>query len=338
MKIYDQVQSTSRRKVLELDVVSNFFCEFGAIERKYKDELVGLCIKFQKQVYEAFSDEKMQQFFQMLFNNLLQRSDQITRAQKSFEDITSKIGAMNKDFQKSIRGRIDLLDQGLVSYAELLKDNRVKYLEYIKECNALNDKSHKKLDDLQDQLDLVFDLQEVVDQVRDRPDKVRLLDRIANFKVDVGKRKAQKMKDKFREQRSKNNWTEKDDFMFSERWDELRGEVMRQTKMRMIQLKNQEKAIIANTEKRIGEFSKREEGFHVQLSDQMFEYLRHMESSLSDCVRTELSWKNQTKSLLVQFMYSYFPDKKDMILKKAERTEKSIEEFISKFSLISKVD
>jgi hypothetical protein len=337
MKVYDQIQTTSHKKMQEVEVVLNFFKDFGEIERKYKDELVGLCIKYQKEVYEAFADEKMEQFFQMVFNNLLQRSDKITRGQKTFTEIKEKMSVMKKELQKTMKTRMEELDIGLVRYAELVRENKGRYEEYIKECNILNNKSHKKLEILQDEMDGVYEMEEMVLEAEDHEDQIKLVDRIANFKMDLGKRKAQKMKDKFREQRSKKKWSEKNLKMFKEKWEELKNKVVEQTRLRMKKIKKQEKAVIGNTENKINETSWKEEGVHKELSKDMFEYLKKIETNIQDCVKMEMAWKQQTKSQMVEFMYKYFPENKEMILKKAQRTEKTIEDFTSKFNLIAKV-
>jgi hypothetical protein len=336
-KVFDQLQVVTEEKKAELEVVSNFFNEFGQIESDYKDKLIEVCVKYQRQVYEAFSDEKMQQFFQMLFNNLLHRSDQITKNQGFFKDLSLKMTAMNQNFQKNIRGKVEMLRGEMTKYNQVLLSNKTNYSEYLRMCDSLNENSHQKIDHLHEDLEDIQELGALVQKCKERSDQVKLLDKVANFKLDIGKRAAQKLKDKFKEQRNKADWSKNEIERFSKKWIELKGVVKDQVKVKMAKIKNQEKAVISGTEKKIKEYSKDARVKHDLLSKLMFDFLGRLERSLQACRGYELDWKDKIKAQIVQFMCNYFPHKQDEMLDKAKNTEDNMEGFNSKFYSIAKV-
>jgi hypothetical protein len=336
-KIFTQVDELAIIKNSELEVVSNFFEEFGKIERTYKDELVTVCVKYQKQVYEAFSDEKMQQFFQMLFNNLLHRSEKITRDQGFFKDLMLKMRAMNQEFKKSIQTKVEYLRQEKAFYDELLETRKIDYSDYLKKCDTINENTHNKIDLFLDEADEVDLLIERVRNAEEKDERLKMLEKVADFKVNLGKRAAQKLKDKFREQRGKNKWTNNELERFDLKWRELAGVVANKVEDRKKYLKEQEKSIVAKMEQLIENLSNQEKERHNELSDSMFSYLGRMEKTLQEFKDCELDWKEKVKSLIVQFMYNYFPEKKEKILKKAKNTEENMEGFKSKFYDIAKV-
>lgn len=336
-KVFDQLITVSEKKKEELEVVSNFFTEFGQIENNYKDQLIQVCVKFQKQVYEAFEDEKMQQFFQMLFNNLLHRSDKITKNQNFFKDLSLKMTAMNQNFQKNIKGKVDTLQSEMIRYNELLSDNKLNYSEYLRMCDSLNENSHKKIDKLHGEMEDLRDLKDIVIQASERDEQLKLLDKIANFKMDIGKRAAQKLKDKFREQRNRGDWSKNESERFAKKWIEMKNMIKPQVEQKLIKIKNQERAVVTGTEKKIKGYSIEGKKKHDHLSDLMVDYLSRMEKSLESCCEYELDWKDKIKAQIVQFMCNYFPDKQDEMLQKAKNTEENMEGFNSKFHSIAKV-
>ena len=336
-KIFSQVDEVATIKNSELEVVSNFFEEFGEIERSYKDELVSVCVKYQKQVYEAFSDEKMQQFFQMLFNNLLHRSEKITRDQGFFKDLMTKMKMMNQEFKKSVQTKIDTLKLEKTMYDEMLETRKIDYSEYLKKCDKINEKTHNKIYKFLDEVDEIEELVEKMRGAQDKEHRLKVLEKVVDYKTNLGKRAAQKLKDKFREQRGKNKWTNNELERFDIKWRELLQVVEEKVKERKIELKEEEKSVISKMEQRIDTYSKNEANKHRALSEHMFNYLGTMEKSLEEFKTCELNWKEQIKSLLVQFMYNYFPEKREKILKKAKNTEDNMEGFKSKFYDIAKV-
>lgn len=337
-KVFDQLQVVSEEKNSELEVVSNFFAEFGEIENKYKDQLIEVCVKYQRQVYEAFSDEKMQQFFQMLFNNLLHRSDKITKNQNHFRGLSMKMKAMNQNFQKNIKGKVENLRSEMAKYNQLLSDNKLNYSEYLRMCDSLNENSHKKIDTLHEEMEDIRELQDQVDSSRERPEQLKLLDKVANFKLDIGKRAAQKLKDKFREQRNKADWSRNETERFAKKWVELKTVIRDQVQTKLAKIKKQEKSVVAGTEKKIKEYSREARLKHDQLSKAMFDFLSRLQRSLKTCKEFELSWKEKIKAQIVQFICNYFPEKQDEMLNKAKNTEDNMEAFNSKFYTIAKVE
>lgn len=336
-KVFDQLQIVAEEKKSELEVVSNFFTEFGEIENNYKDQLIEVCVKYQRQVYEAFSDEKMQQFFQMLFNNLLHRSDKITKNQDHFRGLSLKMKAMNQNFQKNIKGKVENLRSEMTKYNQVLADNKLNYSEYLRMCDSLNENSHKKIDTLHSEMEDIRDLGELVESSSSRDEQLRLLDRIANFKLDIGKRAAQRLKDKFREQRSKGDWSRNESDRFTKKWEEMKRVVKDQAQAKLAKIKKQERGVVAGTEKKIREFSLQARTKHDQLSRVMFDFLGRLERSLKTCKEFELDWKDKIKAQIVQFMCNYFPEKQDEMLDKAKNTEDNMEAFKSKFYSIAKV-
>ena len=153
-KIFDQLETVAKTKNSELEVVSNFFKEFKKIESKYKNDLVEICVKYQKQVYEAFSDEKMQQFFQMLFNNMLKRCDRITRSQDLFKEMAQKMTVMNGELQKNIKFKIDTLRNEMEKYYDLLTKSKKNYSNYLEKCKSLKKETRERkyalLDEIED--------------------------------------------------------------------------------------------------------------------------------------------------------------------------------------------
>ena len=336
-KVFDQLQTVSEEKKSELEVVSNFFSEFGEIENTYKDKLIEVCVKYQRQVYEAFSDEKMQQFFQMLFNNLLHRSDKITKNQNFFKDLSLKMTAMNQNFQKNIRGKVEMLRAEIGKYNGLLETCKINYSEYLRMCDSLNENSHKKIDNLRSEMEDIRDLAEMVEEASEKEDQMKLLDKVANFKTDIGKRAAQKLKDKFREQRSKGDWSRNEMERFGKKWEEVKGVIKAQVDSKLLKIKKQEKNVILGTEKKINEFTGQAKEKHENLSKLMFDFLGRLERSLFACKEYELDWKDKIKAQIVQFMCNYFPEKQDEMLSKAKNTEENMEGFNSKFHSIAKV-
>ena len=337
-KVFDQLQMVTEKKKEELEVVSNFFTEFGEIENNYKDQLIEVCVKYQKQVYEAFEDEKMQQFFQMLFNNLLHRSDKITKNQNFFKDLGLKMTAMNNNFQNNIKSKVEILKNKLTKYNQLLIDNKQNYSEYLKMCDSLNENSHKKIEILHNEIDDIRDLGNLVEETTIRDEQLKLLDKIANFKSDIGKRACQKLKDKFREQRNKGDWSKNESERFEKKWIEMKNLIKNQVQLKIIKIKNQEKALISGTEKKIKGYSTDGRKKHDELSELMITFLEKLENSLQSCCEYELDWKDKIKAQIVQFMCNYFPEKQDEMLQKAKNTEENMEGFNSKFHSIAKVN
>jgi hypothetical protein len=336
-KVFDQLQQVADEKKSELEVVSNFFTEFGEIENEYKDKLIQVCVKFQRQVYEAFSDEKMQQFFQMLFNNLLHRSDKITKNQNFFRDLGLKMNAMNQNFQKNIKGKVEMLRSEMTRFNEMLTINKLNYAEYLQMCDSLNENSHKKIDNLKCEAEDIRDLALLVRESKEKDEQLRLLDKVANFKTDIGKRAAQRMKDKFREQRGKGDWTKNEKERFANKWKEIKEVIQGQVDLKVAKIKKQERSIILGTEKKINEYTTDANEKHTNLSNLLFDFLGRLDRSLVACKEYELDWKDKIKAQIVQFMCNYFPDKQDEMLDKAKNTEDNMEAFNSKFHSIAKV-
>lgn len=336
-KVFDQLLQVADEKKSELEVVSNFFTEFSQIESEYKDKLIHICVKFQKQVYEAFSDEKMQQFFQMLFNNLLHRSDKITKNQNFFRDLGLKMTAMNQNFQKNIKGKVDMLRAEMGRYNEMLSINKLNYGEYLQMCDSLNENSHKKIDSLKGEVEDIRDMALMIRESQDKDQQLKLLDKVANFKTDIGKRAAQRLKDKFREQRGKGDWTKNEKERFAKKWKEIKEIIQSQVDQKVTKIKKQERSIILGTEKKINEYTVQAKEKHWNLSSLLFDFLGRMDRSLVACKEYELDWKDKIKAQIVQFMCNYFPEKQDEMLDKAKNTEDNMEAFNSKFHSIAKV-
>lgn len=336
-KIFEHILQVSEEKKEELEVVTNFFQEFGKIESEYKDQLVEVCVKYQRKVYDAFSDEKMQQFFQMLFNNLLQRSDKITRSQSYFRDLGQKMEAMNQNFQKSVKGKIEMLRVDKKRFKAALTENKLNYQEYLKISDSLNENCHKKVDSLKGEEEDLQDLHSLVKESVSLSEKFKAVNKIASFRMDVGKRTALTIKEMFKEQRNKSELSRGEKDQFEDQFSKLQMLLQVNVKAKSGKIKAQEKVLISGTEKKILAYSQEAKNSHTALSNSMVDYLQRMDRSLTACGEYELDWKEKIKAQLIQFMCGYFPEKQDEMLVKAKNTEDNMEAFSSKFLRISKV-
>ena len=336
-KIFDHTSDVNYQKEEEMQCTLTFFEELNEIDKSYKNQLEDLCLKFQKKVHDAFSDEKVQQFFQMMFNNLLYRCDNITTNEKYCIELKDKLSTINENLQSNVQPKINMLNSEMTKFNNLLEDYKKNYTDYLKKCDSVNENCHKKVENLNIENDELSSLKDQIRETSSVEDRLKMLDKIAAYRNDVGKKDALKIKEKYKSKKGKNEWEKAEITQFKLEYLKLQEGVFNQIKTKQVKIRSNEKAQILGTEKKIVLYTQKAEQSHLKLSKALLSYLDNMQTSLYICGKHELCWKEQTISQIIDFMIKYFPERKDDVLKKKKNTEKNMEEFLSKFGNISKV-
>ena len=193
-KVFDRISVVQNQKETEIKVITEFFKEFKSMEDDYKNNLINICVKYQTIIYETFKDEKIQQFFQILFNNLLQKSDIITKSDDHFKSFNEKMNALNSNFKKNINGKISLLESSKNRFEEKIKNSKLNYSEYLKLSDMNNEECYKKIDKLKEEESKLKGLSEEIKTCNKFEEKFKVLDKIQAFSADVGKTSARELK------------------------------------------------------------------------------------------------------------------------------------------------
>lgn len=333
----ERLKEVTKNKNSQLEVVTNFFKEFKKLEIKYKNDLVAISLKFQKKINEAFNDQRITKFFQLVFEKLFQRCNQITQTQDFVKDLTSKINASNKNLRKCFRDKTDAFQKNSSKFADLLTKSHTAYTDYLDECRNLTSQNFQKNDDLEDNDEEIADLIQMVEMTTNTVDQVKLLQRIVEFKSNIGKRTAQKIMEKANEKGSVSNWSNNEVRRFNRKWEDLK-EVMHKAAQAAENKSKQERQ--ANTDKmlrkkdRLADVEKKRFG---QLSQQMFVCLAGINGTVEDCLQAEATWKDKLQKHLMAFMFNYFPLERDQIRTKAKLIKKTVKASTSKFTEFGKV-
>ena len=330
--MFDRLQSVITDKSSELRVVADFFNKFDAIESNYKADLMDFCVSFQAQICEAFSDEKMQQFFQMIFNNLLKRCNQITRSQDCIKGLNLKLGAVNDDLRQTCQVTTQALQRRLADYRRALGEWKIGYSKYLDGCNALNQDAYRRKTQLQNEVDDAENMRNQLETTRDRDQQLKLAVRLVNFRLDIGKDNAQQIKEAFREQFKKRKWTSEQADRFDGRWESLLQTVQRRVSSLRIRNQIQQKAVVTGAEAGIDEHTRDQRARFDGLGRELFACLDEIDASVRGCSLSELEWKDKLKAQIMQFMYDYFPGTCEQTLRKAKSAEQNMEGFSSKFA------
>lgn len=338
-KVFSQISNVQSQKDSELEVISEFFKEFEVMEHEYKNKLIQICIKYQSRVYETFKDEKMQQFFQILFNNLLQKSDIITKSHDHFKSFNEKMTALNENFKKNTDGKISLLENNKQRFEDKIYNMKINYSEYMKLSDMKNDECYKKIDELREKSSKIKWISQEINTVQTFDEKFKLLDKIQNFSIDVGKSICRELKEFIKDEKTNSTGLPPKTIVmeFNTKFDSLRVVSQSKIKSLLSKLQMSEQSILTNTQKTIQELTERTYSEYSELSSNLTTYLSKQEKFINSCAQYELDWKDKIKAQLIQFMCRYFENKQDEILQKAANANENMENFISKFKYIIKV-
>ena len=196
-QVFEESLVAGKEKETELLVVSSFFKEFALVEKKYKEGLVKLVLKYQKQVHETLKDEKMMQYFQMMFNNLLVKSDLVEKRQDFFGSFQKKLVALDLNFRNKVQTRIDGIQVEKDMFRRKLDSFRLNFGEYFRMCDSYNKYCVDKIDMYQGNYERLQDFKGVLEDAHGFDQRMKVVSEIIGYKYDIGAKDAKKIKMKF---------------------------------------------------------------------------------------------------------------------------------------------
>lgn len=338
-KVFEQFSYIRENKEEEYSVLFNFFKEFNQIEDDYKQKIIELCTKYQTKVYETFNDEKIQQHFQILINNLFQKTESLIKSQDYLKNFEENLNLINSELKTNLSNKIQFLDHEKLKFSEMLSNMKKSYSQYLKDSDNMNDICFKKIDDVHDNIYKFNELLTEMKSANKFDDKIKIIEKVSSFNFDVGKKSAKEIRDFIRDQRSQSSGSLSQYVItkFNSKYESLRVNVHSKVKENIKKMNKKEESLISSTEKEIKEITKKTELEFKDLSFCLLNYLEKQEKIIQICSEEEINWKEKIKSHLVKFMCNFFPHNENEILRKNKNIVKNIQRFVSKFKNLLKV-
>ena len=338
--VYEHILEVKKTKQDEMKVLTEFFVNFEQVEKEYKRKIESMCLHYQKEVKECFNDERMLQFFQILLNNILQKTDSMVQTKDEFENFKIQMEAMNNEFLKNSVKQIKELELKKSIYNQQLSNLKNIYNRYVSNCDKLNKDCFRRGDEINEKIDKLNDAFMDLRSAETYEEKTKTVDRIINFEMDIGKTSAKDVREFLKEQKSGRSSGLNDYAMtkFESKFEQLRVISQGEIKKLIKKLKDKEDKIIESTETKIKSYSVQIKDHFEETNTKMRDYISYMNGVLTYCSGNELAWKEQISSQLQGFMIKTFIERQDEILKKADNIKNNMEPFISRFNDIKEVN
>jgi hypothetical protein len=249
------------------------------------------------------------------------------------------MSALNENFKKNSSGKIALLATNKQRYEHKIAQAKFNYSEYLKLCDMKNDECYKKIGELRDKVSKIQWITREIRMVHSFEEKYRLLDKIQNFNIDVGKSLVRELKEFIQYEKTSSAKSPSPSVLleFNTKFEPLKIVILSKIKSLISKLEIKEQAITRNTQNIIRELTAQSQGEFTSLTSDLLTYLSKQEKFIDSCAEYELGWKDKIKAQIVQFMCRYFENRQDDILKKSANASLNMESFTSKFKQIIRV-